>query len=352
MQPRPVSNNALFPNMGQAVLLVVVAAVLQFGCGATIGGFASLLGGGDQPGLKLVSNPWVLGAVNLTALSLTIALGLRGTKEPAARFYSIRRFDWSLVAPSVLTALSLAVVMHELDNYFLDLLQYVSGSNQIPEELFNLTDHPIGALLTVVVVAPVTEEYLFRGLILRGLLTRHRAAVAVAFGALLFGLMHANLRQLHLGIAIGLLFGWWYVRTGSVGPGLIGHAVFNAVAWCAAQFPDLFSPLGTGAIGMPVMHQPAWLPITAAVVTGLGIGWFKRCADGLPRPEPPLPPVPAEEPPLRANPSLLSETPPLLEEPPFWGAAPLFVEPPLPIEPPRLDRAHEEPAPQPDPPPW
>ena len=49
-----------------------------------------------------------------------------------------------------------------------------------------------GALLAVVIVAPLTEELLFRGVILRGLLLHYSAPKAVIASSLMFGLVHLN----------------------------------------------------------------------------------------------------------------------------------------------------------------
>jgi membrane protease YdiL (CAAX protease family) len=295
-----------FPSFGQAVLLVIGALGLQVSGGIIVSSFATLTGGGASPGVKAVLNPWTLSGVNLVSIGLILALGLRCLRESAGRFFSIKAFALTLVPAMVLTSLGLAVVLTETDNLFLELVRQIPGFDHVPLELFNLTEHSFGAFVFVVVVAPVTEEYLFRGMILRGLLARHRAFVAVAGTAVLFGAMHANLRQFFLGTVIGLVFGWWYVRTRSVGPCLIGHAVFNAVAWLAAQFPDELSVLGYNCGVQPIVHQPLWLTGGGAALAGLGLGWFKQHADPRPAAEPPLLaaasiPAPANPPPPLAQ---------------------------------------------------
>jgi hypothetical protein len=178
----------------------------------------------------------------------------------------------------------------------------------------------------------------------------------VLVSALLFGAMHANLLQFQLGLFTGIVFGWWYVRTGSIGPGLVGHAVFNAVAWCSAVFPLHLAPLGPSS-GPHIVHQPVWLTLTAVAFVAVGVWWFKGQADSLEAlgvagsweasiPEEPAP----GEPPVSALPPPLDE-PPLLEpraqeqpaqmelefasiaQPPLLAADPPILEPPL-LEPP------------------
>jgi membrane protease YdiL (CAAX protease family) len=50
------------------------------------------------------------------------------------------------------------------------------------------------ALMATVVLAPVTEEMFFRGLLLRGFLSRYRVKTAMAVSALLFALLPAQTR--------------------------------------------------------------------------------------------------------------------------------------------------------------
>jgi membrane protease YdiL (CAAX protease family) len=92
------------------------------------------------------------------------------------------------------------------------------------------------AFLTVVVV-PVVEELLFRGVVLRALLRLFgpvgRVAgpvLAVAGTGVLFGLAHAESLEL-LGLAaFGMVLSWLAYRTGRLGPGMLAHGAFNLVA--------------------------------------------------------------------------------------------------------------------------
>lgn len=280
MQPGRSSRSALFPSFGQAVLLVIAMLVVQFGLGFAIGIAGALIP--SEPGgmSALATNPWILGVLNMVAIGAVLAVGLRMTRERAARFFTIRRFDLSLLPPVVLTSLSLAVVIDQTAKIFFEAMSRFPGLpvEDLSEALMAV--HPIGGFLLVVGVAPVTEEYLFRGMILRGLLTRHRAWVAVIVSAVLFGVMHANLLQFHLGVIIGCVFGWWFVRTGSVAPGLIGHAVFNGVSYFSTLFPQHMAPLGSSS-GPDIVHQPAWFTLTAVAFAALGVWWFKGRADAL-----------------------------------------------------------------------
>lgn len=90
-----------------------------------------------------------------------------------------------------------------------------------------------------VTVAPVLEELLFRGLVLRGLMLRIGFWPAAAVSSAVFGLLHATAADASgllvvltisvLGVGLCLLAR----RTGRLGPGIGVHALHNAVAVAA-----------------------------------------------------------------------------------------------------------------------
>jgi membrane protease YdiL (CAAX protease family) len=299
MTPQPGRIPPFFPSIGQAVLLMLGALFLQVCGGATIAAVAALSAPDGQSGTQVLFHPWTLIAINTLAIGATLSLGLRATRESAAAFFAIGPFSPALLPSILLTSLGLAVVLSETDNLITEMLQQLAWPGGVSPDLLRLADHPGSGFLLLVIVAPLTEEYLLRGMILRGLLTRHRMFVAVGLSALLFGLLHANLRQLFLGAVIGGVFGWWYARTRSVGPGLIGHAVFNAVAWGAILFPVENTPFIHNKPGQPIVHQPWWFTGGGALVAGLGLWWFARIVI-TPEPVPALPPADTE-PPLLAS---------------------------------------------------
>ena len=93
----------------------------------------------------------------------------------------------------------------------------------------------IGVGLGVVLVAPITEELLFRGVLLRGLMRRTTPMVAVTVAAVIFALVHV-LGDLGTGyyvpafLLLGLVSGWRAVVTGRIGESICLHAGFNLLA--------------------------------------------------------------------------------------------------------------------------
>ena len=86
----------------------------------------------------------------------------------------------------------------------------------------------LAALVGACVLAPVLEEMLFRGIILRSFLQQYRQRKAILLSALLFGFAHLNIYQFVVASLLGLLLGWLYERSRSLWPGILLHASYNA----------------------------------------------------------------------------------------------------------------------------
>lgn len=150
----------------------------------------------------------------------------------------------------------------------------------------------LGPFLAVV-IAPVTEELVFRGLILRGLLGRWRPAAAILFSAALFALVHFNPVQAPVALLLGLLTGWLYVRTRSLGLCILAHALNNAASYLT-WFP--FEVTGFNATTEtegPIFH-PWWFNGIGLTLLVLGLWSVRRLTPpGAPwlLPPPPAPPL-------------------------------------------------------------
>ena len=90
--------------------------------------------------------------------------------------------------------------------------------NVIQAQLVELLRHPLG-FVAVGLLAPLVEEIVFRGAILRALLSQFsKAWVAILISAVLFAAIHANPAQMPHAFVVGLLLGWMYWRTSASWP--------------------------------------------------------------------------------------------------------------------------------------
>jgi membrane protease YdiL (CAAX protease family) len=91
----------------------------------------------------------------------------------------------------------------------------------------------VAFVLAVVVVAPVVEEFFFRGLFFRTLRDRHGFVVGALGSGVLFALLHSGAGSLAsnvmLQIAFGVCLAAMYEWRGTLGANVAAHAAFNLV---------------------------------------------------------------------------------------------------------------------------
>ncbi|WP_221031038.1 CPBP family intramembrane glutamic endopeptidase [Actomonas aquatica] len=85
----------------------------------------------------------------------------------------------------------------------------------------------LGMSFLAVIIAPVTEEVIFRAGLFRYLRTRLPRPVALVLPAAIFGLLHGNLVASLPLILLGVVFALAYERTGRISVPIVAHALFN-----------------------------------------------------------------------------------------------------------------------------
>ncbi len=92
------------------------------------------------------------------------------------------------------------------------------------------------AVLLVVVVGPVVEEALFRGILLDSVAPFAGRAVAVIVSAVVFAGFHFLVWRLFPLIVLGIALGWIRTATGSLWSAILVHSMYNGVAVAAAFY--------------------------------------------------------------------------------------------------------------------
>jgi membrane protease YdiL (CAAX protease family) len=104
------------------------------------------------------------------------------------------------------------------------------------------------SIATLIIAAPILEEILCRGIVLKGLLLNYSARKAIIISAIFFAAIHLNPWQALPAFFGGLFMGWLYYKTQSVIPGIIAHATINTTAtlfmFAPAKQQDLLVLLG------------------------------------------------------------------------------------------------------------
>ncbi|MEJ6949958.1 CPBP family intramembrane glutamic endopeptidase [Natronospora cellulosivora (SeqCode)] len=112
-----------------------------------------------------------------------------------------------------------------------NLITYLSNFINFPtgNTLTNLMEYrtPIEVFIISNIWAPVIEEILFRGIILKGLLKEYKVVYAIVFSSILFALVHFYPHQIIISFFAGLILGFIYYKTASLLSVILLHALYN-----------------------------------------------------------------------------------------------------------------------------
>jgi len=167
-----------YPRITNAILLVVLLLSLQLAIGIVL-----VLTRIDQLSVTL-------GITNLLAFGVVISIALKKTKTSIKSIIEFRKFSLLLSITIVITCVGLSIVLSEIDNLFRSLLPITDLWANLFGNLFD-TDDIIGSFILLVIIAPLTEELLFRRVILDGFLRNYRTLVAIIVASILFGIMQS-----------------------------------------------------------------------------------------------------------------------------------------------------------------
>jgi membrane protease YdiL (CAAX protease family) len=223
-------------------ILVVLGGILGAGLFAAL----SLLW--DQDELLLV-----LGLAGQYVGHLVVLWLLARTKTDSDLGFSIEAGDLRYLALGLLLQLVLAVIFLPLTQYFFPDGESVQEVGSALASLES-TAARIAAVVIAAVVAPVTEELTFRGVLLKAMGNRSRRAI-VAVTALVFAGFHilgldpsrlleaaaVVLPQLFI---VGVALAWVTLRTDRLGPAIFMHSGFNLLAALVLLVPpELLEPV-------------------------------------------------------------------------------------------------------------
>jgi len=91
-------------------------------------------------------------------------------------------------------------------------------------------------IVIMAVLPAITEELLFRGIVLKGLLNKFKPWVAIIISAFLFMLMHGSLQQTVYQFILGLIFGSIAYSSGSIIYSMVAHFFNNALVLIVSYF--------------------------------------------------------------------------------------------------------------------
>jgi membrane protease YdiL (CAAX protease family) len=143
----------------------------------------------------------------------------------------------------------------------------ISNNTDAITEVQDDRTYVISVVITAVIAAPIVEEMVFRGVVLRGLRSVMPTVAAVVLQGVLFGAAHVdpirgvgNVGLVLVLSGVGIAFGGAVALIGRVGPAMVAHALFNGVVLVivltgVADDLDSRAPGGSGRHEVAVVDQ-------------------------------------------------------------------------------------------------
>lgn len=209
------------------IIFIVVQIIIMY---AGAGIWAGIKGEGYQATLQAAStggNAILTALVSVFSSIITLVIFLKTKWTPLTRGYLLSK-PWGTLLWVALFSLGTIIPLSFL--YEQLGIEMDENTQQI---ITSMMKEPWG-YVAVGILAPLAEEVVFRGAILRtllGIMSKKNHWVAIMISAAIFGVVHANLAQFINALLMGLLLGWMYYRTGSLVPGILLHWVNNTMAY-------------------------------------------------------------------------------------------------------------------------
>ncbi len=143
-----------------------------------------------------------------------IGLGFTKRVKEFPRLFKLPRFNIKSAMWAFLAVYGIQGIIHILHSLYFGLAQNTQATSDTSLQEVN-PDVLIIFILYSVVLAPITEEILFRGMVLKNL-SVYNQKFAIVISALLFGMFHGNFPQMITATLLGILLAYVAVKSDSL----------------------------------------------------------------------------------------------------------------------------------------
>ncbi len=187
--------------------------------------------------IKISEN--LLFGITLAGIPVIFAATQAFTRQPWGQPFSLPpRLGTAKVMGLSLLGLVLASGLSSWSAHWVERVLHwpVTIQEAIPLVKYALIANPVAAFLSVVIVGPIVEEILFRGLIYGALEKRLRVSGAILVSSFLFALVHLQVVYFIPIFCLGLVLGWARWKANSLGLPILIHVLNNGVALLFLRF--------------------------------------------------------------------------------------------------------------------
>lgn len=246
------------PYAWEAVLVVFVFLLLLIGLNFAMGFVQLALG--DFP----LSPVLIVGEL---LLLVVVIIWVARRRLSWQETFLLHPTSWRLIGLSVVVAVAWWPVITGLATLLEQLFSLIGPPPDIPPPQGPVD--AFGYFVAIVILAPLCEEPVFRGFIMRGWL-RFGLVAGVVGSGILFGLQHAQLNTLIPLSLAGIIIGIIAIRANSLWPAIVYHAVHNGLSAPFLLLIDWLPEIsdrvliGAGGLFVPLAIAALWLYHQAA----------------------------------------------------------------------------------------
>lgn len=111
---------------------------------------------------------------------------------------------------------------------YVNACSMIAFQNLLDDSLQAIVNKPVEALVVVAILPAIIEEFLFRGMIYRGIANKSNKKIVIIISALLFAFLHMNFNQMCYAFVMGLVFAIVIYLTDNLSVSILLHMLFNA----------------------------------------------------------------------------------------------------------------------------
>jgi len=238
-------NNKYYPNFVQSIFIFILHVVLissvSFFISFIYAVYLGIIGITDPDLIQSIIDSFVNSniiyfstiGVLISAIILTkFTLNKRKQKYKDFITNNFKKINFEIIFITLITAVSLSIIILNINS----LIISPDYENPILETAFK--GNVLGIIFALL-IAPIFEEVIFRGIILGGLKKNYSIIAALMISALLFSISHFTLVQLVPTFIAGLYFGYIYYKSDSLILSMFAHFSYNLLPIIIVQFQEI-----------------------------------------------------------------------------------------------------------------
>ena len=175
-----------------------------------------------------------------------------------------------------ISAYPVAMMLNNIVVYF---LQFVGDIPTQPVPIPKNLQELLVGLLVIAVSPAICEELFHRGLLLSAY-ERRGSMKAVVFTAIFFGIFHFDITNFLGPVFLGLLIGYYVIRTNSIFAGMLAHFLNNAISEIIQYFFIDKSIPEKVTVSSQELGQLLLLGFASLILTGMLLLIFKKVTEG------------------------------------------------------------------------